>query len=147
MAHLDKAAFSITLQRRCDWRSPAMHRALLPAAIFFAATCTLLTAAPARAQYGAIAYDPGTHRDAWTFNHRTPRGAEEDALRRCGSRGCRVVLQIGPGMCGALATEERGTAWGSADRPRREEARIAAVENCRRRSSTPCVVRVTDCNR
>lgn len=124
------------------------YRTLL-VAVTVLATVMLLAPAPAQAQVGAIALDQNAHRWGWSWNHHSPREADEEALRECGSPGCTVVLRVGPNMCGALATSEvpESTAWGTAERGYREEARDAAVEFCQQHTSGPCTVRVFECNR
>jgi hypothetical protein len=101
---------------------------------------------PALAQYGAIAYDVSNGRYGYTFNHRSPQGAQADALRRCDSPGCEIRLTVGPNRCGALATTEnrRGSGW--AIRPSRDSARLVALENCLKYNAGQCFVRVWECN-
>jgi hypothetical protein len=107
----------------------------------------LASSQSAFAQYGAIAYDENTGRYGVTWNHESPRGASEDALRRCGTPDCTIRLEIGPGMCGALATTENRRGWGRYRDRSRESARDGALEECRRHNFGECFVRVWDCNR
>jgi hypothetical protein len=108
---------------------------------------TLASSSPAFAQYGAIAFDEHTGRYGWFWNRETPRGAAEGALRECGTPGCAVRVDIGPGMCGALATTADGLGWGYYRSSSRDGAQLGAIQECQGRNSGQCIVRVADCNR
>jgi hypothetical protein len=108
---------------------------------------TLLPAIPALAGYGAIAWDRGTGKYGVSWNQPTPRRAEEAALGECGASGCKVVGEVGPAMCGALATTADGKHAGAARRKDRDAARLAALKNCNKDQAGECTVRATDCNK
>ncbi len=107
----------------------------------------LLTAAPAVAQSGAIAWDKETGKYGASWNQDTPKRAEEAALGECGATGCKVIIRTRRAMCAALATNESGKYAGGASRKDREAARLAALANCKKGDAGECTVRVTDCNK
>jgi hypothetical protein len=119
-----------------------MRRTLLVAA----ALATLALARPAFAQVGAIAYDIESGRYGVTWNQPTMGAAEGRALRECGTPGCAIRLRIGPGECGALATTASRVGWGTSIHRMRDNARMAALENCQRFNRGGCIVRAWDCN-
>lgn len=123
-----------------------MRRATLAAAGLLALALTQLTAIHAFAQYGAIAWDRETGKYGASWNQDTPKRAEEVALGECGATGCKVVRQIGPRLCGALALSGDGKMAGAAFRKDRDAARVAALRACPRKAGE-CAVRVTDCNK
>ena len=105
-----------------------------------------LTAVPALAEYGAIAWDKETGKRGASWHEPTAKRAAEAAIGECGTSGCKVVTSIGPRMCGALAASEDGKKVGAASRKDRDGARVAALKNCPT-TSGECTVRVTDCNK
>ena len=105
-----------------------------------------LTAVPALAEYGAIAWDKETGKRGASWHEPTAKRAAEAAIGECGTSGCKVVTSIGPRMCGALAASEDGKKVGAASRKDRDAARVAALKNCPT-TSGECTVRVTDCNK
>jgi hypothetical protein len=122
-------------------RAPLAVDALL----FFAAT--LLPAAPAIAGYGAIAWDKETGRSAWVWDQSTAAKAKEEALSRCGTSGCKVVLESAAKQCFALAKTQDGKQIGAAARQTQDAARLAAIANCEKAKSGECVVRFSRCNK
>ena len=124
-----------------------MHRAAL---IIEATTALMLsgtTAAPAQAQYGAIAYDQMSGSYGFSSNEPTPARANEVALKSCASAECRVHA-VEPHGCGALAKSDNDKAWGGADRETLDAAKRDAVEHCQGHTSTGhCNVVVSACNR
>lgn len=107
----------------------------------------VLSSAPARADFGAIAFDSKTGRTGWSIHAPTPQRAEEEAISACGASDCKVVVKIGPKMCGAVAGIEGKTRIGAASRRDREAARLAALKDCREGNQADCVVKFSDCNR
>jgi hypothetical protein len=103
-------------------------------------------AAPALAQYGAIAWDKETGKYGASWKQLTQKLANEKALAECGTSGCKVVTRIDPIRCGALATTADGKQVGAAARKTRDEARLAALKNCPTEAGE-CTVRVADCNK
>ena len=124
-----------------------MRRATLAAAALLGLALVQLTAMPAVAQYGAIAWDKETGKYGASWNQDTPKRAEEVALGECGSTGCKVIIRTRRAMCAALATNESGKYAGGASRRDREAARLSALANCKKGKAGECTVRVTDCNK
>ena len=123
-----------------------MHRTMLTAAVLLGLGSILLTAVPARAEYGAIAWDAATGKTGASWHEPTAKRAAEAAISECGASGCKVVTRIGPGMCGALAASEDGKKVGAAARKTRDAARVAALGDCPKKSGE-CIIRVSDCNK
>jgi hypothetical protein len=107
----------------------------------------LAIAAPAFAEYGAFALDSTTGKYGFSWNERDQHAADAAALKGCKSDSCKVVFQVGPKHCGAIATTENGKIWGGADRDERDAAKLAALENCQKRTKEQCVIRGNECNR
>ena len=122
-----------------------MHCTTL-AAIGIAALVTIASAAPAFAEYGAIAYGENSGRRGVAWNYDTQRGADEAALKDCGT-GCKVVVRFGPKMCFAIATPDSGKGIGAASRPSVDAAKTAALADCRKHTEHACAVRDAKCNR
>jgi len=127
-----------------------MHRMRLIAA-GISGLLVLSAAAPALAGYGAVALDEETGRHGAGWNEGTQKQAEDAALKGCESTGCKIVFRVPPRHCAALATGEKGksgkVAWGGADKSTRDAAKLAALENCQKRTSGKCEVRESECNR
>ena len=124
-----------------------MRRTTLAAASLLGLASIQLTAAPAHAQYGAIAWDKDTGKYGASWNQTTAQRAAEAALSECGSTGCKVVIRPGRRECAALATTENDKYAGGAARKGRDDARLAALANCKKGKAGDCTVRVTDCNK
>ena len=124
-----------------------MRRTVWIVVALLAFSYTLLPAMPARAGYGAIAWDPGTGKYGVSWNQPTTIRAEEVALGECGTTGCKVIGKVGPAMCGALATTEDGKQAGAAWRKDREAARLDALKSCTKAKAGECIIRATDCNK
>jgi Domain of unknown function (DUF4189) len=123
-----------------------MHRAALATAVLVGLGSILLTSAPARAEYGAIAWDEVSGKRGASWHEPTAKRAAEAAISECAASGCKVVTRIGPGMCGALAASEDGKKVGGAERKTRDAARVAALANCPK-TSGECTIRVSECNK
>jgi len=124
-----------------------MRRATPAAAGLLALALTHLTAMPAFAQYGAIAWDKETGKYGASWNQATAQRAADVSLSECGSTGCKVVIRPGRSECAALATTENGKYAGGAARRGRDNARLAALANCKKGKAGDCTIRVTDCNK
>ena len=106
-----------------------------------------VVAAPAAAEYGAIAYDQDNGKQGASWNQATPAAANEAALRACASPGCQVH-PVEPAGCGALAQSDKDKAWGGADREKLDLAKREAVAHCQTHTQTgTCTVRVSGCNK
>jgi hypothetical protein len=57
------------------------------------------------------------------------------------------VFLVPPHRCGALATAEKGNAWGGSVTASRDNAQLRALENCQKRTTGKCVLRGSECNR
>ena len=124
-----------------------MHRSTVIAIVLPALGAMLLAAQPARAaEYGAIAWDKETGKYGAGWKQPTQKRADEVAVSECGASGCKVVRQIGPKMCGALALSENGKKAGAAFRKDRDAAKVAALQACPKEAGE-CIVRVADCNK
>src|SRR5271170_7395846 len=102
-----------------------MHRATIIAG--FSALLAMLAAAPAFAEYGALAHDDETGKYGLSSNEESQGKAEDVATKECGSDKCKIIFRTGPRQCGAIATQENGTAWGAAWRAQRADAELAAM--------------------
>ena len=126
-----------------------MRRAMLSIAAMAALSLALsaTTAAPARAGFGAVAYDQDAGKYGATWNEPTQARAYERALKQCASPNCRVY-PVEPKGCGALALSDKDKAWGGADRETLAKAKTDAVARCQTRTTTgKCEVRVSGCNK
>src|SRR6516165_3243071 len=124
-----------------------MRRAALATAALLGLASIQLTPAPAFAQYGAVAWDKETGKYGASWNQDTPKRAEEVAVGECGATSCKVVIRPGRRECAALATTENGKYAGGAARRGRDDARLAALANCKKGKAGDCTIRVTDCNK
>ena len=127
-----------------------MRRATIIAMGIAAGLSALLVsaaAAPAFAGYGAVAFDEKTAKYGFGWNEDTQKRADEAALQACNSEGCKVVFPVPPRRCGALATSEKGNAWGGHVDSTRDAAKLRALEICQKHTTTKCVLRGSDCNR
>jgi len=113
----------------------------------FSALLVTAAAAPALAGYGAVAFDEKTAKYGFGWNEDTQKRADEAALQACNSEACKVVIPVPPRRCAALATGEKGTAWGGSVDAARDKAKLRALENCQKHTSGKCVLRGSDCNR
>ena len=100
-----------------------------------------------RAKYGAFAHDERSGRFGLSWNHDAPSRADEAALKGCDTATCKVVFRTGSHQCGAIALTEDGRVWGGATRAKRDEAELAALQNCQKRNPDQCKLRGAQCNR
>jgi hypothetical protein len=124
-----------------------MRRTVWIAIALLAFAYTLLPGLPARAGYGAIAWDQGSGKYGASWNQPTGKAADEQARSECGTTGCKIVARVRPGMCGALATTEDGKQAGTAWRKNRDTARLDALKSCANNKAGECIIRATDCNK
>jgi len=106
-----------------------------------------VSAGPALAEYGAFAYEEATGKYGFSWNERDQGAADAAALKGCVAEGCKIVFRVGPRHCGAIAMTENGKIWGGADRDGRDAAKLAALENCQKRTKGQCIIRGNECNR
>lgn len=102
---------------------------------------------PTQGTFGAFAYDEVARKYGWSWNRPNARSAEEAAIKGCASEKCAVVFHTGPRECGAIAMTPDDKIWGGASRQRIDAAKLAAIENCQKRTSGQCKVRASECNR
>jgi hypothetical protein len=123
-----------------------MYRAPPLAAALFAAILILAGAAPAKAGWGAIAYDQYSGKLGSSWNQPTRERAADLALKNCNSRDCQVH-SVEPAGCGALARSDKDKAWGGADRESLDEAKKEAIAHCQSHTADgTCAVSVSGCN-
>jgi clan AA aspartic protease (TIGR02281 family) len=103
--------------------------------------------APAYAGFGAVAFDESTAKYGFAWNEDTQNRADEAASQACNAEGCKIVFRVPPRQCGALATGEKGNAWGGHVNAARDTAQLRAIENCQKHTSGRCVLRGSECNR
>ena len=72
--------------------------------------------------------------------------ANAAALSACNTADCKIVIEIGPGLCGALATAPNPTGWGTSSRGTRGDAELGAMEVCQHYNVGQCKVQASDCN-
>jgi hypothetical protein len=106
-----------------------------------------LTALPALAEFGAIAWDEKTGKFGASWNETSAQRAAEAAMSDCGTTDCKVIIRPGRRECAALATTENGKYAGGAARRDKDAARLAALANCKKGKAGECTVRVSDCNK
>jgi Domain of unknown function (DUF4189) len=123
-----------------------MRRLLWPAVALVIFAYTLWPGLPAQAGWGAIAWDPQSGKSGWIWKQPNPKQAAAKALSECGASGCRLVIKP-TNACAAIASIGNGKAIGAAARKTQDEARIAALNDCRKRNAGECVVRASDCNK
>jgi hypothetical protein len=117
-------------------------------AIGLAAVITVFASGgPARAQYGAIAYDSANCAWGDSWNYASQAAASARALADCKGAACKVVAPIGPNMCAALATTANCKGWGWASRSTRDAASLGAMQECQKYNAGQCTLKVSDCNR
>ncbi len=105
-----------------------------------------LASAPAHAA-GALAIDRNQGQQyGWAHDYPTLAQAERRALNECGSN-CTIVLRFVEG-CGAYAADQaRGsTAYGWATGPSAGSVQNRALQECRSRGGSMCLVRSWGCN-
>jgi Domain of unknown function (DUF4189) len=116
-------------------------------ALILAVASVILSATPALAAYGAIAWERGTGRQGWSWDQSTPQKAAELAISACGASGCKVIIHTGAGQCAALAATANGKFIGASARKTEPAARVAALTDCQKGKAGDCVVKVSHCNK
>jgi len=119
---------------------------LIAAGLFALGTLAAQPVAASAAEYGAIAYDVASGRIGYSWHGPSVANANQAAINACGTAGCRIVIEIGPGLCGALATAPNPAGWGAASRSTRADAELGAITDCQRVNYGQCRIQVSDCN-
>lgn len=107
----------------------------------------IAAATPAWAGYGALARDQSSGKFGLSWDKQTQKEADAAATKDCGESDCKIVFRTHSHQCGAIATAEKGKAWGAAYRGARDAAALAAINDCQKRTSGQCKVRAAGCNR
>jgi uncharacterized protein DUF4189 len=108
-----------------------------------------VSAAPAFAEYGSIAYDRTNCQWGRSWNYDNQNGADARAMSECSAQGsnCQVEVQVGPQQCGALAATDSCSGLGWAVRSTINDAQVVAMEQCRNYNpGVSCSVKVTVCS-
>jgi Domain of unknown function (DUF4189) len=123
------------------------HSISIVSGVIGMASVAAFSTAASAAEYGAMAYDVGSGMVGSSWHAPTLAAANAVALQTCKTAGCKIIIEIGPGMCGALATAPNPTGWGSASRGKRSDADLSAMEVCQHYNAGQCKVQVSDCNK
>jgi len=97
--------------------------------------------------YGALAIDSGQGSQyGFSYNYPSLSAAQDEAIRQCGY-GCSVV-QTFSGGCAAYAADQSygSTAWGWGKSGNAGGAQQLALDYCRNRGGSMCIVRVWGCD-
>ena len=97
--------------------------------------------------WGALAIDSNQGPSwGWAVDYETVQAASQSALARCEVQSCQVVMTF-TNQCGAFAADQaRGsTIYGWAKTSSSNSARNMALDYCRQRGGTSCIVRVWGC--
>ena len=110
---------------------------------------TVISAEPQNDQWGALAID-SNQGDQWgaAVHQPTLQAAQRRALSECGGN-CRVVMTFSGGECAALAADQANgsTIYGWAKMyDSSAGAQNRAMNECRQKGGTSCIVRVWGCN-
>jgi len=124
-----------------------MGRATMIVMGFSALFILTLSAAPAFAGYGALAYDEESKKYGLSSDEGSQSKADDVATKECGGGKCKIVFRTAPRECGAIAVAGEGDAWGGGKAPQKAKAELDAVNNCQKRTKGQCKVREASCNR
>jgi hypothetical protein len=122
------------------------HSMLIVSGIIGLGSFASYPTAASAAEYGAMAYDIGTGRIGSSWHAASLAIANAAALSACNTFDCKIVIEIGPGLCGALATAPNPTGWGTSSRGTRGDAELGAMEVCQHYNVGQCKVQASDCN-
>jgi Domain of unknown function (DUF4189) len=122
------------------------HSRLIVSGIIGLCSFASFPTAASAAEYGAMAYDIGTGRIGSSWHGASLAIANAAALQACNTAGCKIVIEIGPGLCGSLATAPNPTGWGASSRGTRGDAELGAMEVCQHYNVGQCKVQASDCN-
>ena len=110
---------------------------------------TVISAEPQSGQYGALAIDSNQGDQwGWAVNQPTLPAASQRAIAECGGN-CRLVMTFIGGECAALAADQAqgSTIYGWAkEYDSSAGAQNRAMNECRQKGGTACIVRVWGCN-
>jgi len=96
----------------------------------------LLSAVPAVAEVGAIAYSPSTDEfSSASLNIFSLREVQIKVLENCSADDCRILMTFGPGECAAVASSDKH--FGRGGGMSQAEAESKATEDCARGGADP----------
>ena len=95
--------------------------------------------------YGSIAINQNTGAAGIASNYESKKSANDAAVEQCGN-GCVVALEIGAGLCGALARSSTGPTFGWASDKKLSNAKSNAIGNCTNNNGVSCSVVLDACN-
>ena len=99
------------------------------------------------AAYGSLAFDISSGRSYGSSSNQPHwQSADQAALQSCASRSCQIVLRMGTRECGAVASGDYGTVWGSAKGTAQDSTILTAIQNCQAQGGRQCRIRVAECN-
>jgi hypothetical protein len=88
--------------------------------------------------YAAIAYSPSTGKFAYSYDRRSRKEAEKEALEKCGAPDATIACWVNRGYA-ALALGKDKSCWGSGwkygDNASNEDAKDMAMKDCQKRTS------------
>jgi hypothetical protein len=88
--------------------------------------------------YAAIAYSPSTGKYAYSYDRRSRKAAEKEALEKCGAADATIACWVNRGFA-ALALGADKSCWGSGwkygDGANSKQAENTALEDCRNRTT------------
>ena len=96
---------------------------------------------------GALAIDSNQGPSwGWAVDYETVQAASQSALTRCGVQSCQVVMTF-TNQCGAFAADQApgSTVYGWAKGSSPFSTQNTALDYCRQRGGTSCIVRVWGC--
>ena len=112
--------------------------------LFLAFALTILFTAFAQAidvssdSYAAIAYSPSTGKYAYSYDRKSRKAAEKEALEKCGAPDATIACWVNRGFA-ALALGKDKSCWGSGwkygDGADTTETKNMALEDCRNRTT------------
>ena len=94
--------------------------------------------------YGAIAFDSSAGKWGWSTGHSTQADAEQAAIAKCNSPGCKSIMWV-KNACAALATTN-DLGWGSAWGINKADAEDKAISTCKQHNPNKnCQIQCSPC--
>jgi hypothetical protein len=95
--------------------------------------------------FGSITINQLNGRAGIIANTTSQNKANSESLKLCGE-SCVVVLEFGPGKCGALARSEAAPVFGWATGNDKPDTSIAALIQCQNKHALDCKIQLSECN-
>lgn len=95
--------------------------------------------------FGSITINQLNGRAGIIANATSQNKANSESLKLCGE-SCVVVLEFGPGKCGALARSEAAPVFGWATGNDKPDTSIAALIQCQNKHALDCKIQLSECN-